>query len=365
MTDRWHTAFKLDPKSGIPLYRQFAEGLTESIRSETFLPGDVLPSVSDWAKALGCSVFVPRKAMGILARQNVLSIKKHVGATVTGRLNQTRKKRSVLYITVDNGDIWSRNVFAFHLGDILWESGFRFRHISIRRDCQDRIPASLKDEIRQGVDFALFETSNPDIMAPLKKAGIPFAVIATGQKEFPGAKAVFRHIDATLAQQIVSLLKRTGCHRIIHVGYGKWTNDYLSAAIYSAGIRIQRHNLDTSFSATPPEQWERSAMRKFEERLSHGKDWLPDAFIFSDDYIAAGALHALMHNSVRIPEDVKVLTLANKGLGPVFQSPLTRFELDNEANARKVARWICSALSGRTPPPPICLTAKLIRGKTL
>ena len=67
----------------------------------------------------------------------------------------------------------------------------------------------------------------------------------------------------------------------------------------------------------------RAATRRGRGIAGHagGRGWLPDVLFFVDDYIASGAMVALLHEGVRIPEDVRVASLYNKGLGPV--APLT------------------------------------------
>ena len=55
--------------------------------------------------------------------------------------------------------------------------------------------------------------------------------------------------------------------------------------------------------------------------------------VFLDDYVAQGALLAFSVAGIRIPDDVQVITLANKGLGPVWIKPVTRFEVDAAAEA--------------------------------
>ena len=104
-------------------------------------------------------------------------------------------------------------------------------------------------------------------------------------------------------------------------------------------------------------------MEAFDAQLSGG-GVLPDALVFYDDYIAAGALLSLARHGVKVPEDVKVMTFSNKGLGPVFFKPLTRFESDHAANAEKIARWLKARLAGKRVAPPR-IAARLIRGATM
>ena len=100
-------------------------------------------------------------------------------------------------------------------------------------------------------------------------------------------------------------------------------------------------------------------MRKF-----IAKNKLPDLFLFADDYLAQGALIALAVTGVRIPEDVAVVTHANKGLGPVWVKPLSRMEMDPLDHARKIADAISVYLKTGIFPSGIELGSVWKKGDT-
>ena len=105
-------------------------------------------------------------------------------------------------------------------------------------------------------------------------------------------------------------------------------------------------------------------MKTFDELLSGGRKWLPDALFFSDDGIASGALLAMSRHGVEAPRDVRIVTFSNKGLGPVYFRPLARFENNPERNAAEVARYIEARLKGCAPRLPD-LARRFIPGATL
>ena len=89
----------------------------------------------------------------------------------------------------------------------------------------------------------------------------------------------------------------------------------------------------------------------------------PDAIFFYDDYLAAGGLIALAATGLRVPEDIRVATLANKGLGPVWFKPLTRLEYDPVGNARLIGDYVLKLLADKKATPPT-LQLKFIEGMT-
>ena len=52
---------------------------------------------------------------------------------------------------------------------------------------------------------------------------------------------------------------------------------------------------------------------------------------FADDFLCYGAMTAMLTHGVRVPEDVRVASVANKGHLRAFKTPLTRIEYDAEA----------------------------------
>ena len=77
-----------------------------------------------------------------------------------------------------------------------------------------------------------------------------------------------------------------------------------------------------------------------------------------------GAVPVLLERGVRIPEDVKVVSLANKGFGPVFPKSLARIEFDFAAEAKRMAAGLMVWFrTGRFPElKDICPT--YVRGET-
>jgi DNA-binding LacI/PurR family transcriptional regulator len=61
-----------------------------------------------------------------------------------------------------------------------------------------------------------------------------------------------------------------------------------------------------------------------------------------------------MRRGFKIPDDIKIVVLSNRGLGPVYAEPLTRFECDAAAAGESVADFTLAMLAkGRVPSPPV------------
>lgn len=97
-------------------------------------------------------------------------------------------------------------------------------------------------------------------------------------------------------------------------------------------------------------------------KKSGGK--LPDVFLFTDDHLAHGGLLALMERGIKVPEDVKVVTHANRGLGPFWVKPLTRLEMDPVAQGAVVAKAVLDYFRTRALPSDIVLGSDWKVGET-
>ena len=93
-------------------------------------------------------------------------------------------------------------------------------------------------------------------------------------------------------------------------------------------------------------------MEQLRTRLAPGNA-LPDLILFTDDFVAFGGLMALSELRLRVPEDVKVLTMANRGFAPVFPVSLARVEIDPVANGGAIAEEALARLGGQHRASPL------------
>ena len=106
----------------------------------------------------------------------------------------------------------------------------------------------------------------------------------------------------------------------------------------------------------------RAAYDFFRERYRTKAD-LPDAFLFTDDYLARGALTALLSAGFRTGRDVLVITLANKGNVPVHADPIDLILYDPVREADAIADALLAYLDSGTAPGTITLESTFVAGE--
>ena len=75
-------------------------------------------------------------------------------------------------------------------------------------------------------------------------------------------------------------------------------------------------------------------------------------------------LLALLRHGIRIPEDVTVVSFANKGHLPIWDRALTRIEVDPAAHGAAVSQAVQKFLHGGQFPSGLSLGSVWIHGET-
>ena len=87
--------FNLDPKSGVPLYRQIIDQIRYGIASGHLRPGDQLPTVRSLAVELKVNLNTIAKAYKELEIQNILETQQGTGTFISNAtISLNRKERN-------------------------------------------------------------------------------------------------------------------------------------------------------------------------------------------------------------------------------------------------------------------------------
>jgi DNA-binding LacI/PurR family transcriptional regulator len=92
-------------------------------------------------------------------------------------------------------------------------------------------------------------------------------------------------------------------------------------------------------------------------------DGRPDGLLTANDGAFRGALYALLELGVRIPDEIKLVTYANKGVEIFCHLPLTKLEVDPDDFARQTYNGLIARIEGRkSVSKPV--KATLVPGKS-
>ena len=311
--------------------------------------GDPIPTIQQLAKASGLTFRVARGVVERLAREGYVRSRPRVGTVVLPRdVNVIRGR--VLFVLPDvDACSYHVTMIADALRRRLGAAGYAFSTVVFSHD--ERIGLSfLKHELVRTPDVAIVIYGTPPVRECLRDVGVK-SVYIYGD---PPKKDEGRWIRFSAEEAIANFVRhclRAGVKRVTQVRFeGNETPD-ACAALSARGIKCGWMTVPRMDGLGRYEGIERSSYNVF---MNLPRTGFPDVFLFWDDFVAQGALTAFLERGLKIPHDVKVVTLSNRGLGPVYSEALTRFECDATETGEKVAAYALSLLAkGRTPPPPV------------
>jgi len=345
---RRHIPFKVERSAAGSLSKQMTDGLREAIVSGFYKQGDVLPTILEWSKLLGVSIRVPEAAVAALAKEGLITVQKRIGCVVNPRRQSVWNGR-VLVVVPDGDHVYYQNVLVGRVRARVCEAGYMFSQVTVVRKGNGRYDfKQLAHELKAKPDFTLLVENRPEIERLLSKSGVPFGVFGKDRCALPGCVANFRRNNDAVVPDIVAHCERSGVRRILQVD--KETGGHFNAVpqLRKFGFEVEEWQTPVLLDFGRAEGAERGAMNAFRERFAkEGRRWLPELMVFTDDFVASGALIAMLMEGIRIPDDVKVISLANTGIGPVFPVSLTRAENNPFHHGDVLADAVARFLLGR------------------
>ena len=311
--------------------------------------GEPIPTIMELAKMTGLTFRVARGVVERLAREGYVRSRPRVGTVVLPR-DITALHGRVLFVLPDvDACSYHVTMIADALRQRLGAAGYAFASVVFSQDAQIGL-TFLKHELARPPDVAIAIYGTRPVRKCLREAGVR-SVFIYGD---PPKKDEGRWIRFSAEEAIANFVQhcvRVEVKRVVQVRFeGNETPD-ARPALADKGITCCWMTVPRLDGLGRYEGIERSAYNAF---LNLPRASFPDVFLFWDDFVAQGALTAFLGRGIRMPEDVKVVTLSNRGLGPVYPEPLTRFECDAAEAGEKVAAFALALLAkGRLPPPPV------------
>jgi DNA-binding LacI/PurR family transcriptional regulator len=219
-----------------------------------------------------------------------------------------------------------------------------------------QLVSELTSALNQHVSLAVLLDHTRETERMIAAAGVPYVLMEPApQTNHPAgylegcsretAGAIAAHCAACGARHV--LLAGLPAKRDIHLD-----DDELRAALEGHFIETRRIEIGRKGVDMRTEEILQETVAYFARATAGGAldvhGFRPDMVVFLDDYVAQGALLIFTAAGIRVPEDLQVISMANKGLGPVWLKPLTRFEVDAAKEADAIAELAVACLRDRT-----------------
>ena len=332
--------FKVLRSNRESLVSQVMDGLRRAMASGFYRKGDILPRAKDMADHLGVSFTVMRAALAKLTAEGLINPRRHVGTVVVGAGTPVYQGR-VLMVLPDGDDCFYQNIVVGELGRRLSLAGYLFVQEVVRvRESGHYDFTHLDFSLSLGTDLVIQLFDRPEISRHLTKVGAKWLLIGDGPKAPRGCAGLIHVRRMQAMDDFARHCRRAGVRRVLQVGVLSKDADAVPA-LRTVGISASEWLLHEDGTFQSIEAVQRCTVEAFERRFfARGRTWLPDLIFFKDDFVATAGMLVLLRHGVRVPEDVKVVTWANKDLGPVYSVPYTRMEMDPAAHGVSIAGWV-------------------------
>ena len=357
--------FKIDRTDRRGLVVQLAEGLKRSIADGVFKPGDVLPTWREMSEELGVSLRIPREAMARLVSAGVLSSCPRRGTVVLSRTAGGGKRVVIAVAEQQSVSFYTATLIA-RIRSFLTRRGYRVDVVACEHDqngADDVRPIEAALESRCELLVSMVE--NKTAWKRISTWKLP-PVLFLGdvpRKRMRGCGRIV--IDNNRAVgDFVRHCQERGIRRVVEIGMGGGGSQSAFRLLRRAGIETERLVVRVY-----PNEWLlsatiRRAMEITGEYVRAHRRGLPELLLLDDDFIANGALVALLDAGVKVPRDIRVVTFANKGFGPVFPVGLTRLEMNAVSDGDFVAESILAFLREKVLPDGVVLGTTYFKGES-
>ncbi len=342
--------FAVDRASGQTLIQQVANGLKEAIVCGSYLSGSVLPTTREMAHALGVGRVVVERALAKLKMEGFICPRPRVGSVVLP-LGTKHWNGHVLLVVTDHAGSYYSNVFVDEVKSRLADAGYQCTQIVADSFLPGGVNVGvLESVLKRSVDFVLVLFSSPVVERCISESGIPFVVV--------GAKPCRRRhclgrlvLDWNAA--VPDFIRECRLHRIetvLQVRTRKVATVDAKHALVSAGIRCSELIVAESEDDLRPYGTQQKSFCLFAQWLKCHQRRLPDLIFFADDAPTVGALWAMADQCVLAPEDVRIVSWANKGNDPLYRRNLTKMTMNPRVHGGMAAKFALSCLLGADKP---------------
>lgn len=340
--------------TGVGLVDQMVAGIKEAISCGRYRTGDKLPSFDELAAMAHVSRRVPKTAVARLLDEGWVTSLRRKGCYVSNPQTPIWKGR-VLIVAVSDGNAQIGG--TLQLRDSLERSRYFVQVVFVRSQSDGSFDLhSLKTALLGTFDLAYCHRPVKEVADCFAAARVPYvlACVRPRAEYLPGDEFYRGCIcgDDGFLPDLVSAMKKAGVSRVAFVNFQDVFDRY-AARLRRSGFTVEVVRTPVADVVVTPARVRDGAARFFAGRhVGPGGAPLPDVFLFMDDFVADGALCSLARDGVRIPEDVRVVTLYNNDVGLAYSANFARIEFD-PANASNVcADYLLALLAGRRPAAP-------------
>ena len=327
--------FEIDRLSDVSLTDQIVDRLRRAIVTGRYPAGSCLPTLFSLSASLDVSMNTVRAAFRQLSDEGLIVSRTGVGSIVLP-LGRRGRRGQVLLVFPESKSSYFISEMSSSLRMALMERGYFVNEVVVLRDAHGRHQLEmLKHHLSEPIDLAIQFKRTPPIRRTLIDSGVPFVVFDTRSTGRTRAKNcvcfICAHIDGGADELVAQCLAENVKSVFMACAWSQCRN--LAGLFKKAGIKVVARQFCTSAHYAMQEGVRRAGLEAITRIIADEPHLLSGLLVFPDDDVFAdGGLMALAYAGWRIPEDVKVVTLSNKGMGPVYPKSCPVLKLTQDAS---------------------------------
>jgi DNA-binding LacI/PurR family transcriptional regulator len=329
---------------GMSLEDQLFNGFSGAIRGGAYADGETLPGIRKLAELSGVSLITVQNAVKRLCREGLVEARPRIGLRVccSGRRFW---KGSVLGVKAGPPGMYFTSVLENSMSSVLRRNGWLYASVDVSPRMEDADVMTMDMMLDASIKLMVLFEAPPQLIAHVSGLGIPFVEV---RSHVPSDKAVFAVAEdlSSALSELARTMRSAGVRTVLSVYQHPAAKKLFSGELERAGFDVRNLPVRLAGGSGIQESVQRAGLQTFGDLLSNGGIGA-DAVVCNDDYLAAGILSAFDRNGVRMPDDVRFATLANKGLGPVHAQDLTRIEYDPAQSGITIGESVVSYLDAK------------------
>jgi DNA-binding LacI/PurR family transcriptional regulator len=344
---------KLNPFSSEQLHLQIQRQMREKIQTHQLVPGEKLPTNHEMSAALKVSYKTVQRAMSELADLGVIVRRQKRGTFV----NQTLGSQTIGIFctqTVFNPQASPYSwLMARHLCDTLHDQERDGQIYYVREGTRVESNKAFRDLMRDleerrlsGLIFLGYSPEEAphqaELMETARRRGIP--AIAITVREICSYTIWLDQLD--FCRRGFRHLAERGCRRVALLGATSASKNCPPAAILRAA--------EAESVLLKPEDMIAGLLGSTAKALVLGEQWgaefdldTYDGALIGDDIVAVGFARGLRRRKARVPEELHVATMWNRGNPMSLALPFVRFEVDVGKWAQRSVAMLDALIEGR------------------
>ena len=352
--------FHFVPDGATSLVDALCRFIKEEITFGRITGGEKLPTIGEICKTTGLTFAQARRVTECLAREGYACSRPHVGTVVLSRGDNVLRGR-VLFIMPDE------DVGRYHpcqlidiVGRRLTASGYSFSVASFSRNANDRL-AVLKSELLRATDLVIAARATPQVQKVLADSGVNHFFVYGDKPESDGRPWI-RFSPEEAISQFADHCQKAGVKHVVQVRFEGGETLDAQSALTERGITCSW--MDISRSKAGWGRFDGIVHCGYETFATMPRSDFPELLLFWNSFFTQGAIMAFLAHGINIPEEVKIVTLSNTGVGPVYIKPFTRFEIDPADAGQKIGDFALTVLAKKRTPNPPQIVPQYIFGET-